>query len=140
MIDLNRFIKAQDEWIDKVKIELKSKKKVSHWIWFIFPQLKGLGNSFTSDYYGIDNINDAKKYYENIKLRNNLIDCLSIISEYEGINELKDCLGELDTKKLYSCVSLFYLATKQSIFKYIIDKFFNGKLDEEMILLLKRGD
>ena len=50
MIDLNKFIKAQDEWIDKVKIELKSKKKVSHWIWFIFPQLKGLGNRFISDF------------------------------------------------------------------------------------------
>lgn len=140
MIDTQRFLEAQNCWIDTVKRELKAKKKVSHWIWFIFPQLKGLGESLMSNYYGLDGIEDAKKYYKNKQLRRNLENCLSIVYEYEGIEEVDSCLGKIDTMKLRSCVSLFYLATKESIFENILKKFFNGILDEKTILLLKRND
>ena len=140
MIDTQRFLEAQNCWIDTVKRELKAKKKVSHWIWFIFPQLKGLGESLMSNYYGLDGIEDAKKYYKNKQLRRNLENCLSIVYEYEGIEEVDSCLGKIDTMKLLSCVSLFYLATKESIFENILKKFFNGILDEKTILLLKRND
>lgn len=140
MIDTQRFLEAQNCWIDTVKRELKAKKKVSHWIWFIFPQLKGLGESLMSNYYGLDGIEDAKKYYKNKQLRRNLENCLYIVYEYEGIEEVDSCLGKIDTMKLRSCVSLFYLATKESIFENILKKFFNGILDEKTILLLKRND
>ena len=140
MIETQRFLEAQNYWIDTVKRELKAKKKVSHWIWFIFPQLKGLGESLMSNYYGLDGIEDAKEYYKNKQLRRNLENCLSIVYEYEGIEEVDSCLGKIDTMKLHSCVSLFYLATKESIFENILKKFFNGILDEKTILLLKRND
>ena len=135
-----RFLEVQECWIDIVKRELKSKKKVSHWIWFIFPQLRGLGESPMSDYYGLDGIEDAKEYYKHKRLRKNLEGCLSIVCKYKGIEEIERCLGKLDTMKLHSCASLFYLATKKNIFKHVIKKFFNGVLDEKTILLLERGN
>lgn len=133
----NRFLKAQEHWIDTVKRELKSRRKVSHWVWFIFPQLRGLGESQMSDYYGLDGIEDAKEYYKHKLLRKNLKECLTIVYKYKGIKEVEGCLGKLDTMKLHSCASLFYLATKKKIFKHIIKKFFNGVLDEKTILLLE---
>lgn len=140
-MELRKFLDAQECWVDIVKSELKSKKKVSHWIWFIFPQLRGLGQSPVSNYYGLDGLQEAKEYYQNKCLRKNLNNCLSIVARYKNIGEIKDCLGELDTMKLHSCVSLFYLATSKNIFKHVIKKFFNGVLDEKTILLLeRRGD
>lgn len=133
-----RFLEVQDCWIDTVKSELKSKQKISHWIWFIFPQLRGLGKSPMSDYYGLGGIEDAKEYYKNKLLRKNLEECLSIVCKYKGIEEVEGCLGKLDAMKLHSCASLFYLATKKKLFKHVIKKFFNGVLDEKTILLLER--
>lgn len=106
-------------------------------MWFVFPQLKGLGESPMSDYYGLDGIEDAEEYYKHKQLRKNLEGCLSIVCKYKDVWQVKNCLGELDTMKLHSCASLFYLATKKSIFKHVIKKFFNGVLDEKTILLLK---
>lgn len=137
MMEPKRFLEVQEYWIDTVKRELKSKQKVSHWIWFIFPQLRGLGESPMSDYYGLDGIEDAKEYYKHKRLRKNLEGCLSIVCKYKGIEEIERCLGKLDTMKLHSCASLFYLATKKKIFKHVIKKFFNGVLDEKTILLLE---
>lgn len=90
-----------------------------------------------SDYYGLDGIEDAKEYYKHKLLRKNLEECLTIVYKYKGIEEVEGCLGKLDTMKLHSCASLFYLATKKKIFKHIIKKFFNGVLDEKTILLLE---
>ena len=139
MIDIQRFLEAQDYWIDTVKGELKSKQKDSHWIWFIFPQLKGLGTSPMSEYYGLNSVKDAREYYKNKQLRKNLNDCLSIIYKYKNKEEVVSCLGKLDTMKLHSCVSLFYLATKKNIFKRFVKKFFNSILDKKTILLLEIG-
>lgn len=133
---MNKYIFAQKEYIQTVINELKNGKKVSHWIWFIFPQLKGLGKSIFSDYYGLSDLNETKQYYLNKFLRNNLNKCLQIIYSYTDVELIINCLGDLDTKKLHSCVTLFYLATKKNIFKKIIDKFFNGLLDNQTLSLL----
>lgn len=136
-MELNKYIKAQEYCIDRVKTELKNGKKETHWIWFIFPQLKGLGTSIVSDYYGLKNLCEAQEYYKNKYLKNNLIGCLNIIYNYKDIYMLKNCLGELDTKKLYSCVTLFKFASPRSkIFSNVIDKFFNGLLDKDTVILL----
>lgn len=121
-----------------VENELKEGKKVSHWIWFIFPQLKGLGKSPTSDYYGLESLDDAREYYANKFLRKNLNKCLRIIYKYKDIRAITDCLGELDTMKLHSCVTLFYLATNKKTFKRILDNFFNSLIDEKTVLLLEK--
>ena len=137
-MEINRFIEVQGYWMDIVESELKNGKKVSHWIWFIFPQLRGLGKSSTSDYYGLDSLEDAREYYANKYLKKNLDKCLHIIYKYKDIRAIKDCLGELDTMKLHSCVTLFYLAVGKKIFKQILDKFFNSLIDKETVILLEK--
>lgn len=137
MIELNRFIEAQKGEMKKVFEELSAGKKTTHWMWFIFPQLKGLGHSFMSDYYGLNSVEDAKEYLKNPILRENMTKCVSIVSEYENTDELLDCFGDLDAKKLHSCLSLFYMATKSDLFEDPINKFFGGVLDDKTISLLK---
>ena len=137
-MEVNRFIEIQDGWMEIVESELKDGKKVSHWIWFVFPQLRGLGNSFNSEYYGLESLEDAREYYANKYLRKNLNKCLRIIYKYKDIRAIKDCLGELDTMKLHSCVTLFYLATNKKTFKRILDKFFNSLIDKETVILLEK--
>lgn len=92
-----------------------------------------------SEYYGLNSVKDAREYYKNKQLRKNLNDCLSIIYKYKNKEEVVSCLGKLDTMKLHSCVSLFYLATKKNIFKRFVKKFFNSILDKKTILLLEIG-
>lgn len=140
MEELLRFERAQDIWLDKVQKELTNKKKESHWIWFIFPQLNGIGSSMVSNYFAIQDEKEARLYYKNKKLKKNLHACLNILYQYESKEEIEKCLGDLDTKKLHSSVSLFYIVTHKRIFKKFLDKFFNGILDDKTISLLKRGD
>lgn len=137
MIELNRFIEAQKSSMKTVFEELSARKKTTHWMWFIFPQLKSLGHSFMSDYYGLNSVEDAKEYLKNPILRKNMTKCVSIVSEYDNTDELLNCFGDLDTKKLHSCLSLFYMATKSDLFKNPINKFFGGVLDDKTISLLK---
>ena len=137
MIELNRFIEAQKSSMKTVFEELSVRKKTTHWMWFIFPQLKGLGHSFMSDYYGLNSVEDAKEYLKNPILRENMTKCVSIVGEYENTDELLNCFGDLDAKKLHSCLSLFYMATKSDLFKNPINKFFGGVLDDKTISLLK---
>ena len=133
---LKKFKKAQELYIETAKNELRTGKKVTHWIWFIFPQLKGLGKSFVSNYYGLNSVEETREYFNDKYLKRNLIDCFKIVFKYTDYELLLECLGELDTQKLHSCVTLFYVATRKKLFKKIIDKFFNGFLDKGTVLLL----
>ena len=133
---IDRFIKAQKIYIKNAKTELKQCYKETHWIWFVFPQLKGLGKSLNSDYYGLDGIEEAKEYYNDKYLRKNLLSCFRIIYKYEDKEVLADCVGMLDAIKIRSCATLFYVATKRIIFKKFLDKFFDGFLDDKTMLLL----
>ena len=140
MTDLRRFREIQSLWMPTVKSELKKKEKKTHWIWFIFPQLKWLGASDNSEYFGLEGTKDARNYFKDWRLRRNLLTCFSIVMSYDGADELKACLGELDSKKFHSCATLFYMATRKSVFKRAIDKFFNGVYDEKTLTLLERGE
>ena len=135
-MELNRFVIAQKEYIKIAKTELKQGKKETHWIWFVFPQLKDLGTSEYSSFYGLDSLQDAKKYYRNAYLRRNLNSCFHIIHKYADKEELADSVGMLDAIKIRSCATLFYLATKQMVFKRFLNKFFDGFLDDKTVLLL----
>lgn len=135
-MELIKYIKAQEYCIKDAKYELRKKKKVSHWIWFVFPQLRGLGRSIVSDYYGLNSVYEAMEFYHEKYLRKNLNDCFKIVMKYENYDTLLKCLGEVDAKKVHSCASLFYIATDKPIFKKFIDKFFNGLLDERTVVLL----
>ncbi len=134
--DLDRFIKKQKEDYFKALNEIKNGKKVTHWIWYIFPQLDGLGNSEYSSFYGIKSLDEAKEYMKNDYLRNNLI---NICEELYKLNDsIRNIFGYPDYLKVKSCMTLFNLAYPENIiFKKIIDKFYNGEFDSKTILFLK---
>lgn len=136
MYDLNRFIEAQKEYYNIALREIKQGEKRSHWMWFIFPQLKGLGETDISNYYGIENIEEAKAYLNNNYLYHNLIEISEAILNIENKTAI-EILGFPDCYKLRSSMTLFYLASNNELFKKVIDKYYNGELDDLTINMLK---
>ena len=136
MYNLNRFIEAQNKDYDKALNDIKNGKKLTHWIWYIFPQLKELGLSNTSIYYGISSIEEAKEYLKNEYLNNHLIEITKALLSLEN-NDIEDVFGYPDNLKVKSCMTLFYYASNNEIFKKVIDKFYNGEFDINTVKLIK---
>ena len=138
MYNLNRFIDQQKTYYDIALKEIKKGYKSSHWMWFIFPQLKGLGTSKMAEYYGLNGIEEAKAYYDNNYLRSNLLEISKalLVVENKSINYI---LGYPDNLKLKSCMTLFELVDKdEQVFKDILDKYYLGERDEKTIELVKK--
>ena len=137
MNDLNRFIIAQEETYKLALKEIKNGYKESHWIWFIFPQLKDLGRSDTALYYGIKDLKEAKNYLENDYLRANLIEISEALLKLD--DNITDILGYPDDLKVKSCMTLFYYADSSiEVFKKVIDKFYNGEFDNNTIKIIEK--
>lgn len=135
--NLDRFIDAQKESYKTALEEIKAGEKQSHWMWFIFPQLKGLGMSYMANCYGIRNLEEAKEYLKNDYLRNNLLEISEALLELESDDATK-IFGTPDDIKLRSSMTLFALISSEgSIFHKVLDKFFTGSFDEKTIELLK---
>ncbi len=128
-MNLNRFIDAQEDTYEIALQEIKKGKKESHWMWFIFPQIIGLGTSYMAEYYGIKDIEEAKAYINHEVLGSRLLEitkCLLDLDETNAVN----IFGPIDALKLNSCMTLFSLVSTDSIFNLVIDKYFYGKKDE----------
>ncbi|MFN5346073.1 MAG: DUF1810 domain-containing protein [Bacteroidota bacterium] len=128
--DLDRFIQRQESVYTNALNEIKSGYKSSHWIWYVFPQLKGLGKSELSNYYGIGNLNKAREYLAHPVLGPRLIEITTAFYNLENVSA-SSVLGR-DDKKLKSCMTLFDLAdgNSKNIFRDVLNKYFNGELDE----------
>lgn len=125
MPNIQRFIDAQEKAYDLALSEIKSGRKQSHWIWYIFPQIKGLGYSFNSNFYGIDGIEEAREYISNNLLRHRLVEiCKELLLHDVNINEI---LGGIDSQKLKSSMTLFDIVMPDDIFSSVLEKFFDGK-------------
>lgn len=136
MYNLDKFIKAQEESYEGALKEIKKGKKLGHWIWYIFPQLKGLGFSNISYYYGLEGIEEAKEYLDNEYLRNHLLEITKALLDLDTNNPLQ-VLGFPDNLKVNSCMTLFYYTEPSiTLFKDVIDKFYDGKMDENTINIL----
>ena len=133
--NLERFIEPQQKFFETALLEIKGGKKQTHWMWYVFPQMKGLGESFTSEYYGIESIEEAKAYMENNYLANNLITITEVLLELKSNNAL-ELMGYPDNLKLKSSMTLFYQSTKNDLFLKVLQKYFDGALDEATISLL----
>ena len=107
--DLRRFVAAQDPVYETVLRELRAGRKTTHWIWFIFPQAKGLGRSPTSEYYGIASLDEARAYLAHPVLGPRLKECADLVLSHAGV-PLEDILGALDAMKFRSSMSLFQAA------------------------------
>jgi len=128
MYSLDRFIEAQGEYYNIALKEIKEGQKKSHWMWYIFPQLRGLGHSDIANYYGIENLEEAKRYIENDYLRENLV---NISRELLSIdNDIEYILGYPDNLKLQSSMTLFkYADPNETVYKEVLDKFYYGNED-----------
>ena len=139
MSGIERFVKEQKQNYDITLSEIKSGRKRSHWMWYIFPQLKGLGMTSTADYYGINDIGEAREYLSNEYLANNLKTISNALLDLEE-SDPEVVLGYPDNLKLRSCMTLFYYASDdedmKAVYKAVIDKYYAGEFDyrtEEML-------
>jgi uncharacterized protein (DUF1810 family) len=104
--DLARFVEAQEPVYETVLDELRAGRKTTHWIWFIFPQAKGLGRSAMSERYGIGSLDEARAYLAHPVLGPRLRECVDLVMSHEGL-PLEHILGGVDAMKFLSCVELF---------------------------------
>lgn len=133
--NLDRFIKAQERYYHTALLEIKAGRKQTHWIWYIFPQIKGLGHSDTAQYYSIQNINEAKAYLNNKYLYTNLIEICNELLNLKTNNAM-EVMGFPDNLKLFSSMTLFHLISpNEPIFEKVLNKHYNGKLDNTTIRL-----
>ena len=132
--DLERFIVAHERDYATALEEIRNGKKETHWMWYIFPQIAGLGGlSETSRFYEIKDLGEAKAYMANEYLRNHLIEISGALLECESDNPV-EILGFPDNLKLLSSMTLFDLvAPEVRVFGKVLDKFFNGYRDERTI-------
>lgn len=134
---IERFLNAQENTYFVALQEVKSGKKQSHWIWYIFPQLKGLGHSNKSQYYGIEDAKEAEEYWEHPVLRKRLLDITDALIEQKHNNTISEIFGSVDALKVKSCMTLFYLITNCVLFKDVIDIYYKGEFCNSTITLLK---
>ena len=136
MYDLSRFIKAQETDYERALSEIRSGHKRSHWIWYIFPQITGLGFSSTAQYYAIKDRKEAEEYLKNDLLRERLVEISEALLLLES-NDAGDVMGYPDDLKLRSSMTLFHeVAPEIDVFQKVLDKFFEGKPDQKTIELL----
>ena len=135
--DLSRFLDAQEASYPRALSEIRQGYKTSHWIWYIFPQLRDLGYSDYATYYGIADLNEAKAYLENSTLRNHLLEISEALCNLTN-SDIEYIMGSpIDAKKLQSSMTLFYTADPSiEIFSVVLDKFYGGKPDQDTLKLL----
>ena len=134
--DMSRFIKAHELDYQRALAEIKDGKKVSHWIWYIFPQMKGLGRSSMSDYYGIQDLEEAKAYLADPILGKHLIEICGALLSLDS-NDATEVMGQPDDRKLKSSMALFDAATESlDVFQRILDKYYHGKKDYRTLKML----
>ena len=135
-MSVERFIDAQKEDYDMAFREISKGKKINHYMWYIFPQVKGLGRSSTANYYGIDGLDEAREYVENEYLANNLINISNELLKLET-NDPVEIFGHIDSKKLRSSMTLFELVSDNEVFHSVLEKYFDGKRDQITLDLVK---
>ena len=132
---LERFVLAQRNNYARALTEIRRGRKSSHWMWFIFPQLKGLGRSYESQFYGLSSLNEANAYLSHETLGVRLKECVSSLLTVEN-RTAAQIFGPVDEMKLRSSLTLFKVASAQPIFDEALGKFFDRKLDTATLKLL----
>jgi uncharacterized protein (DUF1810 family) len=129
METLNRFLKAQEDMYEVALAEMKNGEKESHWMWYIFPQLRGLGRSPMAYMYGIDGIEEAKAYLAHPVLSVRLIEITKALLSHTG-EDIEDIMGDIDALKLRSSMTLFALICEDnSVFHQVLESFYDGEMD-----------
>src|SRR5688572_1547051 len=134
--DLDRFLRAQEPVITEVRAELKAGRKATHWMWFVFPQLAGLGFSQRAQLYAIASLDEARAYLAYPVLGARLAECTELVNAFEG-RTAHDIFGSPDDIKFHSSMTLFSLADpNEPAFSAALRKYFGGKRDSRTMDLL----
>ena len=135
--DLNRFVTAQDMVYERVLVELRQGEKRSHWMWFMFPQFRGLGSSFRSEKFAIKSIEEAQAYLAHPVLGARLRECVALVNQIDD-RPIDAVFGYPDTMKFQSSITLFARATTDNaIFKEALERHFAGAADANTLALLE---
>ena len=135
--DLARFVAAQDEdaTYERAVAELRRGRKSSHWMWFVFPQLAGLGRSPTAVHYAISSVDEARAYLRHPVLGSRLVTCAEILADLSG-RSAEQIFGAIDAMKLHSSMTLYTFADPdQPAFAAVLDRYFGGRADEATLRL-----
>lgn len=137
--DLRRFVEAQDAHgtYDRAITELRAGRKVTHWMWFVFPQLAGLGRSATAQRFAIADIDEAQAYLAHDVLGARLLQCSAIVASHHK-RSATDIFGNIDAQKLRSSMTLFLRAdSSREVFAEVLQRFYSGSPDQATDALLK---
>lgn len=133
---LNRFVEAHRQDYARALGEIRNGKKCSHWMWYIFPQLRSLGKSPTAEYYGISGAEEAAAFLAHPYLGANLIEISQVLLQLPG-NDPVRVFGQTDARKLRSSMTLFrYVSREETVFADVLEKYFDGKADHRTINIL----
>lgn len=134
---LERFVQAQAPVIATVIEELHGGRKDTHWMWFVFPQLHGLGHSRKAQLYGIVNMDEARDYLDHPLLGPRLKECFEMVLKHQD-RHVEDIFGHVDAMKFRSSATLFDRASSvpDNVFRQALSVFFGGKTDPETLRLL----
>ena len=134
--NLNRFVEAQADDYEQALAEIRSGRKRSHWMWYIFPQMDGLAFSWMSSHYSIKSIEEAQAYLNHPILGSRLLECAQAILDVER-RSIAEILGSPDDLKLRSCATLFAsVSPSGSVFERILEKYYHGVQDDKTLHLL----
>ena len=136
--DLERFVRAQDEMgtYDTALAELRAGRKRSHWMWFVLPQLAGLGRSSTAEHFGIHGASEARAYLAHPVLGARLRECAQALADLDG-NDPAAVLGPVDALKLRSSMTLFaHVAPDEPVFRAVLERYYDGADDPATLSLL----
>jgi uncharacterized protein (DUF1810 family) len=136
--DLARFVRAQQPDYDRALAELRAGSKRTHWMWYIFPQLAGLGRSTMAQRYAISGLPEAQAYLRHDVLGPRLIECATVVRDTEG-RTAHEIFGAPDDLKLRSSATLFAQVSPAPVFAQLLQKYFNGHADAETLRLLPRA-
>ena len=134
---MQRFHEPQRRDFDRALAEIRRSRKVSHWMWYIFPQLKGLGRSFTAQFYGLDGLEEARRFAADLVLGGNLRTITQALLDQPDRNA-RAVFGGTDAMKLRSCMTLFALADPDcGLYARVLEEFFRGERDPQTLKILE---
>jgi len=134
---LSRFVDAQGPAFSRVMAELRSGRKTSHWMWFIFPQLKGLGRSEIANHFAISGADEARAYLQHHQLGQRLEDCVKALLQHHELSAVH-IFGSPDDMKLRSCLTLFSsIRPESTVYQQALDQFYSGEPDRKTLCLIE---
>lgn len=139
LYDLSRFVRAHQQDYERALREIRNGHKVTHWMWYIFPQLQGLGRSYMSQYYGIRDAGEARAYLAHPYLGGHLEEICRALLSLDSSNP-RQVMGAPDDQKLRSSMTLFARVTEENgLYLAVLDKYYGGQPDRRTLDMLRAG-